>query len=62
MDGHAWEMNLEPAGEDELQGIVEGDETLIKGGIVKTGEAQAVADIEALSRVLCPWENMGGDQ
>lgn len=40
-------MSLELAGEDELQGVVKGDEALIKGGVVEAGEAESIADIEA---------------
>ena len=49
-------------GEHESQIVIEGDESLVEGGIVEPVEGDAVADIEAFRFVTAPREDVGGDE
>lgn len=42
--------------------VVEGNESLIKCGVVEAVEGDAVADVEAFGFVVAPWEDVGGDE
>ncbi len=60
--GLVGETRLEMGGEQEAEIVIEGDESLVEGGIVQPVESDAIADAEAFRFVTAPREDVGGDE
>ena len=58
LKGFLWQKVFQAGGKDETQAVIKCNQSLIKGGVVQAGKAEAVANIETRGWIFRPGNNM----